>query len=192
MVDPKDRPFREMLEQRVVERLSRFAIASKRLLDDQTGVDVEPAPGERRDHDAKQAGGNGKIVQRPFGAGERLLQFREGLRIVVVAVDISQEPQKLIELCGVSAPVLFDAVFGASSELLDGPAGFCDANDRHVDAFVAHETEEGREDLLEREIAGSAEGTPKRRTWRAPSQLLRAFSSEIGPIEFDVGSLAQV
>ncbi len=96
-------------------------------------------------------------MQRPLGAAERLFQFCEGLRIVVVAIDIPQEPQQLIEFCGVSAPVLFDAVLGPALELFDCPAGLGDADDRHVDAFVAHKTKESREDLLEGEIAGSAE-----------------------------------
>ena len=149
--------FREMLEQRVVERLRRFAIAAERLLDDEARVDVEPALGERGNDHAKQAGGNCQIVQRPLGAAERLLQFCEGLRIVVVAIDISQEPQQLIEFRGVGAPVLFDAVLGPALELFDCPAGLGDADDRHVDAFVADKTEKRREDLLEGEIAGSAE-----------------------------------
>ena len=149
--------FREMLEQRVVERLRRLAIAAEGLLDDEARVDVETALGERGNDNAKQARGNRKIVQRPLGAAERLLQLCEGLRIVVVPVDIPQEPQQLIKLCGVGAAVLFDAVLGSSLELFDRPACLGDADDRHVDAFVADEAQKRREDLLESEIAGSAE-----------------------------------
>ena len=69
--------FREMLEQRGVERLRRGAIAAERLLDDEARVDVEPGLGQRGDDDAKQARGNRQIVQRPLGAAERLLQLFE-------------------------------------------------------------------------------------------------------------------
>src|ERR1700722_7958286 len=157
MVDAKDRVFRKMLEQNVVERLRRLAIAAERFLDDEARVDVETALGERRDDNAKQAGGNRKIVQRPLGAAERLLQFCEGLRIVVVAIDISQKAQELIKLGRVGAAVLFDAVCGSSLELFDCPACLGDADDRHIDAFVADEAQKRRENLLEGEIAGSAE-----------------------------------
>src|ERR1700722_4769374 len=157
MVDAKDRVFRKMLEQNVVERLRRLAIAAERFLDDEARVDVETALGERGDDNAKQAGGNRKIVQRPLGAAERLLQFGEGLRIVVIAIDVPQEAQELIKLSGVGAAVLLDAVFRASLELFDGPPSLGDADDRHIDALVADEAQKRGEDLLEGEIAGSAE-----------------------------------
>ena len=102
-----------MLEQCAVERLRRLAIAAEGLLDDEARVDVETGLGERGNDNAKQARGNRKIVQRPLGAAERLLQFRESLRIVVVPIDISQEAQKLIKLGRVRAPVLLDAVSGS-------------------------------------------------------------------------------
>ena len=91
--------FRKMLEQRAVERLRRFAIAAERLFDDEARVDVEAGLRQRGDDNAKQARGNGEIVQRPLGAAERLLQLFERLRIVVIPVDISQETQELVELC---------------------------------------------------------------------------------------------
>ena len=58
---------------------------------------------------------------------------------------------------GVGAAVLLDAVFGPSLELFDCPAGLGDADDGDVDAFAADEAQKRREDLLEGEIAGSAE-----------------------------------
>ena len=53
--------------------------------------------------------------------------------------------------------MLCNAVFGPSSQLFDGPAGLGDADDGHIDAFVANQAQKRREDLLEGEIAGSAE-----------------------------------
>ena len=79
------------------------------------------------------------------------------MRIVVVAVDISQETQELIELCRVGAAVLLDAVLGSFLELFDCPACLGDADDGHVDAFIADEPQKRGEDLLEGEIAGCAE-----------------------------------
>ena len=103
VVDAEDRILGKMLEQGLVERLRRLAIAPERLLHDEARVDVETALGERGDDDAKQAWRNREVVQRPFCAAKRLLQMREGLRIVVVPVDISQEPQQLGEPGGVGA-----------------------------------------------------------------------------------------
>src|SRR6185437_1935739 len=157
VVDAKDRFFGEIREQGAVERLSRLAIAAERLLDDDARVGVEAALGERGDHDTKQARRNREIVERPLGAAERLFQLREGLRIVVVSIDIAQEPQELGETRGIGAPVLFDAVCRAGAQLIDAPAGFRDSDDRVIDALIGHETQERREDLLESEIAGSAE-----------------------------------
>ena len=53
--------------------------------------------------------------------------------------------------------MLFDAVLGAGPQLFDRPGGLGDADDGHIDAFIADETEQRREDLLEGKIAGSAE-----------------------------------
>jgi hypothetical protein len=157
MVDAKDRIFREMLEQRVVECLRRLAIAAKGLLDNEARVDVEPGLGESRNHDAKQAGGNRQIMQRPLGAVERLLQLRKSLRIVVVAVDIPHKPQELIEPCSASRGVLLDTVFRPFPELFDCPPGLGDSDDGDVDAFTADQAQQRWENLLEGEIAGSAE-----------------------------------
>src|ERR1700690_835928 len=157
MVDAKDRLFREMLEQRVVERLRRLTIAAKGLLDDEARVDIEPALGERGNDDPKKAWGNREIMQRPLGAAERLLQLLESLRIVVIAVDISQKRQKLIKLRRVGAAVLLDAVLGSVPQLFDCPARLGDTDNRHVDAFIVDEAQKRRKDLLESEIAGRAE-----------------------------------
>src|SRR5580692_2464363 len=157
MVDAKDRLFREMLEQRVVERLRRLTIAAKGLLDDEAGVDVETALGESGDNDAKQARRDRQIMQRPLSPAEGLLQLREGLRIVVIAVDIPQKFQELIKFCRVGAPVLLDAVLGSVPQLVDRPARLGDTDDGDVDALFVHEAQKRREDLLESEIAGSAE-----------------------------------
>ena len=145
-----------MLEQRVIERLRRCAIAAERLLDDEARVDVEPGLGKRRDDNAKQARGDREIVQRPLGAAERLLQLLESLGIVVIAVDIAHEPQQLIEPCS-ARRVLLDTVSRPVPQLFDRPAGLGDADDRDVDAFAADQAQKRRENLLEREIAGSAE-----------------------------------
>ena len=95
-------------------------------------------------------------MQRPLGAAERLLQLVESLRIVVIPIDIAQEPQQLIKLCAVRAPVLLDAVLGSVPQLFDRPAGLGDANDGDIDAFVADKAQKRGEDLLERKIAGRA------------------------------------
>ena len=157
MVDAEDRLLWEMLQEGPVERLRRFAIAAERFLDDKARVNVETALGERGNDDAKEARGNREIVQRPLGAAERLLQLCESLRVVVIAVDISQEAQQFVELRGISPPMLFDAVCGSRPQLFDRPARLGDADDGHIDAFVADEAQKRGEDLLEGKIAGCAE-----------------------------------
>ncbi len=50
-----------------------------------------------------------------------------------------------------------DARLGARLQVIDLPAALGDPDDRDIDSFVADETQKSREDLLERQIAGSAE-----------------------------------
>ena len=51
----------------------------------------------------------------------------------------------------------FDAFLGARPQLLDRPTGLGDADDGDIDPLLGDEAQKSREDLLEREIAGSAE-----------------------------------
>ncbi len=157
VVDAEDRALGEMLEQCPVQRLSRLLIAAEWLLDDETRINVKTGLGQRGNDDAKQARRNREIVQRPLGAAKRLLQISKSPRIVIVAVHISQQPQQLGESGVVAAAVLLDAVLGARPQLLDRPTGLGDADDGDIHAFVGHEFQQSRKDLLEGEIAGSAE-----------------------------------
>jgi hypothetical protein len=157
VVDAEDRLLGKMLEQRPVERLRRLAIMAERLFHDEAGVHVETALSQRGANHAEQAGRNREIMHRPLRGSERLLERRESLGIVVVAIDIPHERREPRQSGGVGASVAFDALFCARPQLLDLPTGLGDADDGDIDPFVGDETQKRREDLLEREIAGSAE-----------------------------------
>src|SRR5580704_14622384 len=96
-------------------------------------------------------------MQRPPGGPERLFQSLERSRIVVIAVDIIQEFDKASEVSVAEAPAMLETVFGARPKLFEAPAGFGHADDGDIEAFVANEALQGREDLLIGEIAGRAE-----------------------------------
>ena len=91
MVDAENRVFGEVLNKRPVERVRRLEIVAERLFDDNARVLVEPACGERRPDRAEQRGRDREVMQRPPGGPERLLERLEGLRVLVVAIDIIQE-----------------------------------------------------------------------------------------------------
>ena len=67
------------------------------------------------------------------------------------------------------------AVLRAILQLVQPPAGLGDADDRHVQALVAHQTQQRGEDLLVGEISGRAKKKLERPTALASIRLLRLF-----------------
>src|SRR5271165_1680661 len=157
MVDAENRVFGEVLNKRAVERTRRFEIAPERLFDDNARVQVEPACGERRPDRAEQSGRDREIMQRPPGGPQRLLERLEGLRVVIVAIDIIQELDQARESGLAEVPVTFEAVPGAGPKLFEIPAGFRHPDDRDVEAFLADQSLKRWKDLLVRQVAGRAE-----------------------------------
>ena len=86
-----------------------------------------------------------------------LAQRLEGRIVAVVAVDVMQQAAQLVPRCGIDPAVLFQTVFGAGFELVEVPAGFGDADHRHVEMAVLHHRLQRGEYLLVGKIAGRAE-----------------------------------
>ena len=102
------------------------------------------------------AGWRGSAAGR-CGVAERLAQRVERRRVVVVAVDVAQQPAELGEGRAVEPAVLLEAVARPRLELVEVPAGLGDADDRHVEVAALHHRLQRREDLLVGEVAGGAE-----------------------------------
>jgi hypothetical protein len=100
------------------------------------------------------------------------LRSAAGVVVVVVAVDVAQQPEQLGEGRFVhAAAVLFQTVAGALPELIQCPPRLRDPDDRHGQMPAAHHRLQRRKDLLVREVAGGAEedqGVGARRTHGRP------------------------
>ena len=104
---------------------------------------------------------------------ERLAQRREGGGVVVVAVDVAQQAERACRRgVGSTPPPCFSRLsLRARLQLLEGPAGLGDADDRHVERAAPDHRLQRREDLLVREVAGGAEEDERVGLRRAPSAL---------------------
>jgi hypothetical protein len=98
-------------------------------------------------------------MRRVLRAVEPLAQLRKGGVVIVIAVDVAEQADQLLERLFVDAPAVFgEAVAGSLAQLLDGPAGLGHADHGHVEMAAPNHLLEGREDLLVGEVASGAEG----------------------------------
>ena len=147
----------KILLQQAVQCARRCAVVAERLLDHQTRVLGAARLRQRLRHGREQAWRHREIVQRPLRLTKLLAQLGEGRGIVVVAVDIAQQRHQPLLRLRVRAAVMLQAVCRACLQLIQVPPGLGDADDRHVQSLVAHQTQQRREDLLVGQIAGGAE-----------------------------------
>src|SRR5258706_4811423 len=112
-----------------VELLRRGELAAERLLDDDSRALLRAGGGELARHRLEHARWNGEVVRGALGAAQLLLELGEGRRVVVVAVDVLEERDELVERGFVETAVLGDAGAGAFDELIARPAGFGHADD---------------------------------------------------------------
>src|SRR5207244_10414195 len=78
--------------------------------------------------------------------------------------DVLQQGAELRVRRRIQATVLFEAVPGPCLELIEGPSGPSHADDGHVEMAAPDQRLQGREELLERQVAGSAEEDERIRT----------------------------
>src|SRR3546814_1889315 len=109
MVDAEDRRLVEDLVERGVERLRGGQVAAEGLFHHHPRAAGAAAGVERADHGREQARRDRQVVQRVFGAAQRLAQALEGAGVVVVAVDVAQLRRELFERGGVDATVVLEA-----------------------------------------------------------------------------------
>ena len=133
-------------------------VVAEGLLDDHARILGATGAAERRDDGREHARRDGQVVGRAAGRAELLAQRREGGVVVVVAVDVAQQLQQLLEGRLVdAAAVLGEAVAGALAQLLERPARLGDADDRHREVAAADHRLQRREDLLVGQVAGGPE-----------------------------------
>src|SRR5216683_1229023 len=157
MVDPKDRPLVESIEQRTVEGLRRGAVAAERLFDDHASAVGATRPAQLCHDRPEQRGRDREVVGRALGGAELLTNRIERRRGPVVAVDVAQLTGQLVERRGIESAVLLDAVARPGAELVEPPAGLRHADDRHVEVAAFRHRLQRWKDLLEREIARGPE-----------------------------------
>src|SRR5713101_2656646 len=119
MVDPKDRPLVESIEQRTVEGLRRGAVAAERLFDDHASAVGATRPAQLCHDRPEQRGRDREVVGRALGGAELLTNRIERRRVPVVAVDVAQLTGQLVERRGIESAVLLDAVARPGAELVE-------------------------------------------------------------------------
>src|SRR5262245_11464468 len=141
-----------------VERPGRGEVAAERLLDDDTRARRTARLAELIDDGLEEARRDGQVVGR-VGRGPQLLaQALEGLRIGVVAVDVAQRADQAGERVRIeAAAVPLDTVPGARFQLIAGPAGLGDPDDRDVEVAAARQRLQRGKDLLVGEVTGRPE-----------------------------------
>ena len=93
-----------------------------------------------------------------FGIAEFLANVGEGLRILIVPIDIAQLGKELRKARRVQAAVFLDAVLRALLELFEVPPGLGNANYRAGKFSSPGQLLQGGKDLFVSEVAG---GTKK-------------------------------
>jgi hypothetical protein len=157
VVDAEDRILGKAAMQDAVELLRRGEVAAKGLLHHHARILGAAGLGEALGGHLEDARRDGQVVERTLGLAERLAQLHVGVGHVVVAAHVVQERGEPVKDGVVVAPVLFEALAGAVAQRVVAPVAAREAEDGHVEVFVAYQAVEGREDLLVREIARGAE-----------------------------------
>src|SRR5581483_6018881 len=157
VVDAKDRLFIESAEQSLIELSRRVEVATEGLLDNNPRAAGAIGFAQLFYDGAEQHRRDGEIKRRLARAPQLPAQGLKRRRVFVVAVDVTQQPGQLVESRGLDAAVLLDAVARPRAELIDLPAGFGHANDRHVEMAALDHRLQRRKNFLVGEIAGGAE-----------------------------------
>ena len=132
VVDAEDRALREHGVEDAIQLLGGCQVPSERLLDHDARAVGAPRLGELLAHGLEHARRDGEVVQRMARGAEHVAQRSEGGGVVVVAVDVAQQTEELAEGVGIDVLAgLLEAVLRARLQLIEGPAGLGDADDRH-------------------------------------------------------------
>src|SRR5215467_7453462 len=109
------------------------------------------------DNGFKQNRWNRQVMRRRFSIPKLFAKRSEGFRILIIAVDISQQIYQFLKSCGIEPAMFLQAVFRPSSKLIEIPSGFGHADHGNVEVSSFHHGLQRWENLLIGEIARSAE-----------------------------------
>jgi hypothetical protein len=157
VVDSKDRRLGEGRVQLGIERHGRREIATKRLLDHDARVLVDPARPQLPHDDPKHARRNGHVVERALRPSEEARQLGEGAWIGVIPGDIAQERAELVEGRRIDPLGRPQAVPHALAQISVGPGRLGHADNRHRQSPRGDERLQRGKDLAVSEIAARAE-----------------------------------
>ena len=143
---------------RAIEGLRGPQVAPQRLLHDDAGPACAARSAERGHHFPEQARRNCEIVQRRSRVPERVTQPAEGVRVAVIAADEVQastqvRQHRCVDGIHVRAHAFRDPVLDArETPLLAGQPEHGPGQPSTADQLI-----DGRNDLLEREVAADPE-----------------------------------
>src|ERR1700739_3103139 len=157
MANAEDRSFLEGPKQDLVQFLRRCEVMADRLFHDDSRSPPAVRSGQVLDDGFEQHRRNCQIMRRSLRILELLPKRSEGCRILVIAVDIAQHADQLLESGGIEPPMFLQTVFRASAKLIEVPSSFGDPNHGDVEVSSFHHRLQGRENLLVGKIAGGAE-----------------------------------
>ncbi len=158
MVDAEDRVFREHRLRDAVELSRGRQVAPERLFDDDArpvGQTRSPKPLDDR---REERGRDGEVVRRALSTTQRLFYRRERVPVIIVALYIPEQGQKVLERAPVIDPTrLCDALRHTCLQLRQTPLRGGDTDHRNPQCASFCHCIERREDLLVGEITRHTE-----------------------------------
>ena len=191
VVDPEDPGLGEDLVNGCVQGDRAPEIAPERLLEDDPRAGGAARGRQVRHHLAEERRRDRQVVEGMPRVSQLAPQRVEGLDVVVRALDVAQPGDDRVHRRAVDDACGSQALAGSLAERVQ-VARACHADDRQVEALVAHEPGQGREDLFEGQVARGPEedeGVGPRSGHRLDPRLRleppvdgRASNSRAGPL----------
>src|SRR5260370_15449359 len=92
----------------------------------------------------------------PLRSFQFLAERAKRSRIVVVSINIAEQTRKFLEGCRIHSAMFFEAVVRTRAELVERPARFCNADNRHIEMTAVQHCQQRGKDLLVGQVAGCA------------------------------------
>src|SRR5216683_1918149 len=158
VVNAKNIGLIERPKQNLVQLLRRREIVPEGFLDDDARASGTIRFRQVSHNGFEQDWGDRQVVRWAPCSIEFFAKSCESLRLLVVAVNIAQQSDQLFESCGIDAAVLLQAVFRPSTQLIEIPAGFGDADNRNVEMpALRHGLQRGENFLVSEVTCGAKE-----------------------------------
>src|SRR5262249_20464217 len=173
MVDAEDRLLVEGAKQGTVERLRREEIVTERFFNDDASAVCASSFAQLFYNHPEQPGRDGEIVRWPLRRAQLLPEGLKRRRGLIVAVNIAQQTTQFCDRGGIDPAVLLNAVMRSRPELIEIPASFGHADDRHIEVSALDHRLQGRKNLLISQIPGRTEKNQSIRMGIVHNFLLR-------------------